>query len=245
VSEIASATTGSNLARAAIAGNLVFDGVSWTSDHPVATALIAAANGQFPEVDGAAEIVAPDAAGTHAVVSFTGHSFVMTTLDPDRLARFGIDGYGGAMDPNVLTWLAGAHGEVGSIDAVLVRRGIAHERDAGASLPRLDQLDDLDDHPRVRRARHHRRHVRVIGDDRGFVTIGQGLVDRTEVSIELTSGEHGAGTGRRLLMAALAKIDADQWVFAQVAPGNAASLRLFLACGFVPIGSEVLIEHRP
>jgi len=226
----------------------VFDGVSWTSDHPVANALIAAANGQFPEVDGAAEIVAPDAAGTHAVVSFTGHSFVMTTLDPDRLTTFGIDGYGGAMDPHVLTWLAGAHGEVGSIDAVLVRRGTAPERDAGASPPDLDQLDDLhdlDDHPRVQRARHHRRHVRVIGDDLGFVTIGQGLVDRTEVSIELTSAEHGAGTGRRLLAAALATIDADQWVFAQVAPGNAASLRLFLACGFVPIGSEVLIEHRP
>jgi len=31
-------------------------------------------------------------------------------------------------------------------------------------------------------------------------------------------------------------------VFAQVAPGNAASLRAFLAAGFVLIGSEVLIE---
>ena len=29
-------------------------------------------------------------------------------------------------------------------------------------------------------------------------------------------------------------------VFAQVAPGNAASLRAFLAAGFSPIGSEVL-----
>jgi len=29
-------------------------------------------------------------------------------------------------------------------------------------------------------------------------------------------------------------------VFAQVAPGNAASLRAFLAAGFRPIGSEVL-----
>jgi RimJ/RimL family protein N-acetyltransferase len=33
-------------------------------------------------------------------------------------------------------------------------------------------------------------------------------------------------------------------VFAQVATGNAASLRAFLACGFVPIGSEVLIEQH-
>ncbi len=222
----------------------MFGGVPWTSDHPVAKALIAAANGEFPAVDGLAEIVAPDAAGTHAVVSFTGHSFVMTSLAPDRLAPFGIDGYGGAMDPRVLTSLAGGHGEVGSIDAVLVRRGAAPGPDTDASLSDLDQLDDLDDHPRVQRARHHRRNVRVIGDGDGFVTIGQGLVDRTEVSIELTAAEHGVGTGRRLLTAAMATIDADQWVFAQVAPGNAASLRLFLACGFVPIGSEVLIEHR-
>ena len=27
-----------------------------------------------------------------------------------------------------------------------------------------------------------------------------------------------------------------------LAPGNAASLRAFLACGFVPIGAEVLVE---
>jgi RimJ/RimL family protein N-acetyltransferase len=35
---------------------------------------------------------------------------------------------------------------------------------------------------------------------------------------------------------------ADELVFAQVAPGNAASVRTFLACGFVPIGSEVLFR---
>jgi hypothetical protein len=34
-------------------------------------------------------------------------------------------------------------------------------------------------------------------------------------------------------------------VWAQVSPGNAQSLRAFLACGFVPIGSEVLIRPAP
>jgi len=32
-------------------------------------------------------------------------------------------------------------------------------------------------------------------------------------------------------------------LFAQVAPGNAASLRAFLAAGFVPIGAEVLFPR--
>ncbi len=80
------------------------------------------------------------------------------------------------------------------------------------------------------------------GDERGFVTIGSGLVGRTELSVELLDVEHGRGAGRDLIRAGLAAIPVDTLVFAQVAPGNAASLRAFLAAGFVPIGSEVLIE---
>jgi RimJ/RimL family protein N-acetyltransferase len=36
-------------------------------------------------------------------------------------------------------------------------------------------------------------------------------------------------------------------VFAAVSPGNARSLRALLACGFTPIGSEVLLRpaNRP
>ena len=84
--------------------------------------------------------------------------------------------------------------------------------------------------------------MRVLGDERGFVTIGHGLVDRIEMSVELLDHAHGAGAGRQLISDGLDAIAADDLVFAQVAPGNAASLRAFLACGFRPIGSEVLIE---
>ena len=56
----------------------------------------------------------------------------------------------------------------------------------------------------------------------------------------MTGAPGGAGAGRSLLMGALARLDAGDVVFAQVAPGNAASVRMFLACGFVPLGSEVL-----
>ena len=35
-----------------------------------------------------------------------------------------------------------------------------------------------------------------------------------------------------------------EWVWAQVAAGNTASLRAFLAAGFVPVCSEVLLTHH-
>lgn len=37
-------------------------------------------------------------------------------------------------------------------------------------------------------------------------------------------------------------VPAGEPVFAAVAPGNARSLRTFLATGFVPIGSEVILR---
>jgi len=42
------------------------------------------------------------------------------------------------------------------------------------------------------------------------------------------------------LVAALARCPVNEAVFAEVAPGNARSLRAVLACGFHPVGAEVL-----
>jgi L-amino acid N-acyltransferase YncA len=83
--------------------------------------------------------------------------------------------------------------------------------------------------------------VRVFGDECGLATIGRGVVGRTEVSVELTRAGASSGAGRRLVQGALAHLPDDEWVFAQVAPGNAASVRAFLGIGFVPIGSEILL----
>ena len=112
--------------------------------------------------------------------------------------------------------------------------------------PVLPRRDDLGDHPRVRRARHHRRDVEVYADDHGLVLLGRGLVGRQEIAVELfdPSAAGGAGHGRRLIRAGLAALGAGERCWAQVSPGNAASLRAFLACGFVPIGSEVIFSGR-
>jgi hypothetical protein len=137
------------------------------------------------------------------------------------------------LQPAVLMRLAGAGGEVGVLDLTLVARGRGGNR--------LPILDGLDDHPRVQHARALREQVRVHGDDRGLVTLARGLAGRTELSIETAPALHGSGAGRTLLTDALTLIPAGAPVFAAVSPGNTRSLRAFLASGFTPIASEVLI----
>jgi hypothetical protein len=182
-------------------------------------------------------VVAPERAGEHAVIELTGHAVVVTDRPAEEVARRGADGFGGASAPDLVRWLAGPDGRIGTHDAVLVARGLG-----GGTLPRRR---DLDDHPRVRRARHHRRDVAVHGDEDGLVTIGHGLVGRLELSVELLAGTApGQGAGRRLIREGLALVPAGAVVWAQVAPGNAASLRAFLRCGFVPIGAETLIRTQ-
>lgn len=201
--------------------------------HPLAAALVAAAHGSFPPADGRVHVVPPDDTGTEAIVEFTGHAFVLTHRDPSDELFAGVDAFGGAGDPRFVVALAG-DGAIGTHDAVLVRHG-------GSSAEPLPETDRYDDHPRVVRARHHRHSVDVLGDATGLVTIGVGLVGRTELSVELTGDAGGRGAGRALILGGLATVSAGELVFAQVAPGNAASLRTFLACGFRPIGSEILI----
>ncbi len=209
-----------------------------SGEHPLKAVLADAAAGRFPPVDGAFDVLPPDDSGLCAVVAFTGHAYVLGDVDPGELAQLGADGYGGASHPEVLLRLAGPVGHVGSVDVVLVA-------EAGAR-PALPPRTDLADHARVRRAAAHRARVEVYGDDVGLVVLGTGLAGRRELSVELLDPDAaGQGHGRRLIRAGLARLAPGERCWAQVAPGNAASLRAFLACGFVPIGSEVLITPTP
>lgn len=209
--------------------------------HPFAALLAGAANGRFPPADGATDVLPPDDDGTRAVVSFTGHAFVLAAVDPAEFASRQGDaaggGFGGSLAPALLLWLAGSTLEVGSTDVVLAARG------TGAGTGGLDRRDDQQDHPRVRRATSHRRDVQVHGDDRGIVVVGRGLVGRWEMSVELLAAAAAAsGAGRGLIRAGLGLIPPDEWCWAQVAAGNARSLRSFLAGGFVAVCGEVLIS---
>jgi hypothetical protein len=209
-----------------------------TAMHPLHAGLIAAAQGRFPPIDGQVEVHPPEPDGLHVVHEFTGHAVVLTTHDAAELVARGADGFGGVTQPDVIRWLAGPDGAVGSHDVLLVAHG------ATALADPLSERSDLEEHPRVQRARHYRSDLRVFGDERGLVTLGHGLVGRLEISVELISATHGQGAGRGVIAAGLALVPAGDLVWAQVASGNTASLRAFLACGFVPIGAETLIEPR-
>lgn len=202
--------------------------------HPLLSVLTAAADGVFPPADGAVRFVPPLAGEVEAVVSFTAVVFLATALSATDFHDLPLDAYGAALRPAVLQRLARG-GEAGVLDVTLVARG-------GGTGQMLEQRDDLDEHPRVRHARRWRRDVHVYADERGLVTVSQGLAERTELSVELwPAAAQGRGHGADLITDALAGRPAGEPVFASVSPGNARSLRSFLACGFRPVGSEILL----
>jgi hypothetical protein len=204
--------------------------------HPLLRLMLDAADGRFPAPDGEVEVVAP-AGRNEAVVSFTAHAVVATAHAVEDVRAHGADGYGGCFAPDFLRWLAGPEGWIDSVDALLVARGTGAA--PGGALP---ERPDLFDHPRVAFARRLRADVRVHGDERGLVTLATGLAGRREVSVEVPSATRNRGAGRGLVRDALALVPTGEPVFAAVAPGNAASLRAFLAVGFVPIGAQVVIQ---
>jgi GNAT superfamily N-acetyltransferase len=202
--------------------------------HRLTELLLHAVADRFPPDDGGIEVVGVCPPGSAEwVVSFTGHVLIATALPEDAVRRQRPDAFGGALTPGFLRWLAGPEGDVGCQDLVLVRTGAG-----GGRLPRRD---DVIDHPRVQHARSLRPDVVVHGDVRGLVTLGHGLGGLLEIGIEVAPAGRGDGVGRGLLHDAIALVQPGEPVLAQVTPGNARSLRAFLAAGFRPIGSAVAI----
>jgi hypothetical protein len=176
-----------------------------------------------------------------AVVAFTGHHIVAADVDEDE-ARSHLDpeDIAAPFNPAFLAWLGDRLGaRVGHIDVTLARLG------SGVGDDWLIPTTEPPDNERVRRARHLRSDVRFFSppNDSSVVTLGVGLAGRLELSLEVSSErERNSGLGRHLVQAAVARIPADQAVFAGVAPGNSRSLRCLLRANFVPIGAECLLS---
>jgi GNAT superfamily N-acetyltransferase len=201
-----------------------------------------AAGGVLPAADGVVEVwPAPDGP-VDAVLAFTAHHVVAAGVDPDLVAaRLPEGDLGAPMSPGFLGWLGerlGSH--PGSLDVVLAAPGVGGD-------PPLDlrAVEDPGRHPRAVRARRYRRDLRVWTDPEGagVLVLGRGLAGRREVSFEVDPARRDRGLGRLLVAAARHLTPAGEPLFAQVAPGNAASLRVVVAAGFRPIGAEVLF-HR-
>jgi GNAT superfamily N-acetyltransferase len=202
--------------------------------HPLLNLMLSATVGRFPPIDGGVTVVPPLERGWECSVAFTGHAVIATARSFDAVVQHGADGFGGSLAPDFLRWLAGANGVVGVTDVMLWAPG------TGGST--LGLRTDRNDHPRVHHALERRSGVAVHGDERGFVTLSNGLGGRREMSVEAEPAGQGRGWGRSLIIDALGLVPPGGPVFAAVSPGNARSLRAFLACGFTPIGSEVLVR---
>jgi hypothetical protein len=224
--------------------------------HALLSFFLDAADGRFPPVDGGVTVIGPLPGGLECSVAFTGHAVIATALPAEEVHRFGPDGFGASLAPDLLRGLAGPEGWIGVIDATLAAHGTGSTGGTGGdgggtstdvptgTSSRLAERTDLEDHPRVRLAREIRTHVRTYGDERGLVTLSEGLGGRRELSAELREQPQDAGArlGRSLVRDALRLVPEGEPVFAAVSPGNARSLRAFLAAGFRPIGSEVILR---
>ena len=213
-----------------------------SSAHRLAVALDSAGHGDFPEADGAIEVLPPPPGRAMAVVAFTAHYMVASSAPQDWIrAQLPPDDLLAPMSPRFLTALGaklGRHDD--GIDLVLAARSLQGRTTLRETTSEV--------HPRVTRSNARRDQVRAFTDPTGAatITLGRGLANRTEVAIEIDPTRRNQGIARQALTEARRIVGAGQLLFAQTAPGNAASIRTLLTAGFQPIGSEVLFfAHTP
>jgi GNAT superfamily N-acetyltransferase len=193
--------------------------------------------GEFPTNDMGMTHLAQPSVRDAAVLATTGHVIVAADVDPQWLVEHYPHGQPGeAFNPRFLGALEAVTGRrVNNIDIMLI--AAARPGPPGLSLVAVHDHT----HPRVRRAARYRDDLKVFAADGGVLAIGRGLAGRWEVGLEVDPGYRGKGLGRAMADAAthLTPDGAPMW--AQVAPGNAASLRAFLAAGYRPVGQEALL----
>lgn len=176
------------------------------------------------------------------VLAFTAHAVVFLDEDPrwvhDTLAAVPCDALAAPMNPYFLMALLERTGRrAETIDAMLVGSPLPGQ----PPLPLREITDG--DHPRIVYARGRRDDVRAWTTDGGVLVLGRGVGGRLEVSVEIDEDVRHRGLGRALVAAARHLTTEPLW--AQVAPGNARSMRAFLAAGYRPVGSEaVLLSAR-
>jgi GNAT superfamily N-acetyltransferase len=210
--------------------------------HPLLGLLVDAARGRPPAPDGAVEVLPGLPGPVDAVLAFTAHHLVVADVDPELVAARLPDGdLAAPMGPAFLAWLGGRLGcRPGSLDVVLAAEGLG-----GAPPLELLRQADPGRHPRVAEARRHRSDLEVWSDPEraGLLLLGRGLAGRRELAFEVEPARRNRGLGRRLVAAARHLTPPGEPLFAQVAAGNAASLRALEAAGFRPLGAEVLFDR--
>jgi GNAT superfamily N-acetyltransferase len=202
---------------------------------PLSDLLVRIEQGERLPADPWLSMVPPD--GHPAVLSFPGHVVIAADLDPAWVrSRLPDDDLSAPLNP---PFLHACERQLGLRTNNLDGLYLAPPRTGPLPLE-LRQVADLD-HPRVHRAQRYRSEVRIFTTAGGVLVVGRGVAGRWEVSIEIDPAHRGRGLGRTLAAAARHLATAARPLWAQVAPGNAASVRAFLAAGYRPVGAEALL----
>ncbi|HXP19289.1 MAG TPA: GNAT family N-acetyltransferase [Streptosporangiaceae bacterium] len=211
-----------------------------SASDQLATLLTNVAAGRFPPADGGVTVLPQPSLRDAGVISFTAHAVVFIDADPDWVTgNLPAGDLAAPLSPPFLQTLCHAtNRRAGSIDVLCVTEPLPGP-------PPVDLTPEPDlGHPRISRALSYRDDVRAWRADGGVVLLGRGVAGRLETAIEVDEDRRGRGLGRQLATAARHLAGARTPLWAQVAPGNAASVRAFLAAGFTPVGAEVLLALK-
>jgi hypothetical protein len=203
----------------------------------LAAILDAAAAGRFPRVDGQVTLLPQPSARDAGVIAFTGHAVAFSDADHSWLAARLPDGdLSAPLSPAFLAALGGRTGRVApNIDMLTCASALPGR-------PALELRAETDRaHPRIARALRYRDDVSAWRADGGVLLLGRGVAGRWEVAIEVDPAHRDRGLGAQLATAARHLVPGGAALWAQIAPGNAASVRAFLAAGFCPVGAEALL----
>jgi RimJ/RimL family protein N-acetyltransferase len=195
------------------------------------------AHGVYPDADGTVEFAEQPSPRDCGVLALTAHTVIFADVDREWMRGLLPAGdLSAPLNPPFLRALEERTGRrVNNVDMLAV----SHPLPGPPPLP-LSEVSDAD-HPRVRRALRHRDGVRVWRTDGGIILLGQGVTGRWEIAVEVDDGHHGKGLGRLLARAGRHLAGEGNALWAQIAPGNAASVRAFLSAGFAPVGAEALL----
>jgi hypothetical protein len=203
----------------------------------LAAILDAAATGRFPPADGRVTMLPQPSARDAGIIGFTGHAVAFTDADQSWLAaRLRGEDLSAPLSPAFLAELAELTGRaVHTIDMLTCAAALTGP-------PELELTAESGRaHPRIARALRYRDDVSAWRVDGGMILLGRGVAGRWEVAIEVDPARRDRGLGAELALAARHLVAGGAPLWAQIAPGNAASVRAFLAAGFRPVGAEALL----
>jgi RimJ/RimL family protein N-acetyltransferase len=231
------------------------DGMQAAAGGPLATLLDEVAAGKFPPPDGGVTILPQPSPRDAGVIGFTAHSVIFTDEDPawvrDQLRP---DDLSAALLPPFLQAICARTGRrFGSVDVLCLAAPLPGPPPSVLATSEWHRCrwGDIGAAPmsfgegggkqRLARALRYRDDVRAWEVPGGIVILGRGVAGRWEVSLEVEPEHRGQGLGRELALAARHLVPGGAPLWAQIAPGNAASVRAFLAAGYRPAGAEALL----